>query len=111
MPGLTAGKRLVQTLNKTLAPDAEWLESELVALGIIEGTADRVEVLKTLFDAEVAKVPTSTRRVTELAAEIRQCEAGIVKVIASLDPQMQRPKSARHVAAANSRWARQRGPA
>ena len=45
-------------------------------------------------------------RVTELAAEIRQCETTIAKMIGSLDPDMTRAKSARHQHAANARWHR-----
>ena len=46
-------------------------------LDLIESAADRVAILKGLFGAEVGKVPVSTRRVTELSAEIRQYEADV----------------------------------
>jgi len=48
----------------------------------------------------------STRRVTEVAAEIRMNEANIQKWTATLDPGMDTAKSMRHVAAANARWHR-----
>ena len=74
-------------------------------LDLIESAADRVAILKGLFGAEVGKVPVSTRRVTELSAEIRQYEANIQKWIAVLDPYMPRqPKSKQHQSAAFSRW-------
>ena len=74
-------------------------------LDLIESAADRVAILKGLFGAEVGKVPVSTRRVTELSAEIRQHEANIQKWIAVLDPYMSRqPKSKQHQSAAFSRW-------
>ncbi|MDT5409061.1 MAG: hypothetical protein QOG14_1281 [Mycobacterium sp.] len=46
----------------------------------------------------------STRRVTELAAELRQLESNIAKWSVQLDPDMEIQKSARHVAASNARW-------
>jgi hypothetical protein len=102
----TPGKQLVATLSATLADGVEWTEREQVALGLIAETADRVAVLKKLFAAEIAKPEVSTRRVTELSAEVRQCETSIAKLIASLDPDMVQAKSARHVHAANARWHR-----
>jgi len=48
----------------------------------------------------------STRRVTEVAAEISMNEANIQKWTATLDPGMDTAKSMRHVAAANARWHR-----
>jgi hypothetical protein len=46
MAGLSAGRRLVRMLNKSLAPNTEWTESEQATLGLIEDSADRVEALK-----------------------------------------------------------------
>ena len=104
----TAGKRLVEALNGALperdGKRAEWTETEAVLLGLIEDAADRVEVLKQLFDAEVAKAPTSTRRVTELTAELPQHEMAIAKWTSCLDIGMAQVKSARHQHAANVRW-------
>ncbi|WP_333894507.1 hypothetical protein [Mycolicibacterium gadium] len=102
---ITAGKRLVRTLNKSLLDGIEWTEAETLTLGLIEAAADRLAVLKELFAAEVAKPAISTRRVTEVSAEIRQTEAGIQKWIAALDPYMQKqPKSRQHQQAAWTRW-------
>ena len=100
------GKRLISALNGSLKEPVEWTEQEQATLGLIESAADRVAVLKELFDAEVAKVPVSTRRVTELSAEIRQHEANLQKWIATLDPYMARSsqKSSQHQQAAYSRW-------
>lgn len=86
--------------------DAEWTEAERVTLGLLEEAADQVEVLKRLFDAEVDKEPVSTRRVTELSAEIRQHEVNIAKWVAGFDLDMERVKSVRHQHAANVRWLR-----
>jgi len=102
----TPGWRLVATLNATLAEGVECTEREQVVLGLIAETADRVAVLKRLFAAEVGNEQPSTRRVTELSAEVRQCETMIAKLVASLDPDMTKAKSARHVHAANARWHR-----
>ena len=74
------------TLNGALSEGVEWTEAETVGLGLIEAAADRVELLKRLFDGEVDKPELSTRRVAELSAEIRQTEANIGKWVALLDP-------------------------
>jgi hypothetical protein len=64
--------------------------------------------LKALLDVEVAKVPVSTRRVVELAGEVRMLEANIAKYVQQLvpDPNAVVPKSAQHQRAAMSRWHR-----
>ena len=104
----TAGKRLIESLSAALpvrnGKQASWTEQECVVLGLICDAADRVEVLKRLFAMEVAKPEVSTRRVTELSAEIRQHEVNIGKWTASLDVEMAQVKSARHQHAANVRW-------
>lgn len=92
------------TLNRALS---ERTEAELVTLGLIEAAADRMALLERLFEAEVEKGQVSTRRVTELSAEIRQTETNIAKWSGELDPYMFRqPKSKQHQAAAHSRWHR-----
>jgi hypothetical protein len=70
---ITAGKRLINVLNAALRDDAEWSETELVALELIEESANRLEVLRRLFDAEAARAEPS-RGAVELAAEVRQLE-------------------------------------
>jgi hypothetical protein len=102
----TAGTRLVAALTAGLAPGVGWTERELITLGLMSDATDRVAVLGRLFDIEVARPALSTRRVTELAAEIRQNEANVQKWATQLDPEMDQQKSQRHVAAANARWAR-----
>ena len=102
---ITPGKRLRNALNGALAPGVEWTEGEALVLDLIESAGDRLAVLQRLFDAEVAKADPSSRRITELAAEVRQTEASIAKWSAELDPYMARqPKSKQHQAAAYSRW-------
>jgi hypothetical protein len=106
MTDITPGRRLVQILDAGLAPNAEWDAGERVVLTLIEQSADRVAVLKTLLDAETAKPEVAAHRVCEVAGEIRQAEAAIAKMVASLDPEMETAKSMRHVHAANARWHR-----
>jgi hypothetical protein len=108
-PRLTAGKRLRRTLDHTLAEGVEWDEREQVTLDLLETAADRADSLTRVFNAEMAKPSPSPHRVSVLAAELRQTEATIAKPMASLDPQMEQAKSARHVHAANARWARRVG--
>lgn len=62
----TPGARVVALLGKSLGKGVEWTEAERATLNLICAAVDRAEVLKGLFGAEVAKVPVSTRRVTEL---------------------------------------------
>jgi len=105
----TPGKRLRSTLDKLLPAGVQWDEGELVTLDLIESAVDRAADLQSIFDAETAKPQTSPHRVSVLASEIRQHEANIAKLIDRLDPTMQKPKSARHVEAANRRWRERRG--
>jgi len=113
----TAGKRLVDSLSEMLGgDDDEWTEQELATLGLIEATTDRIEVLRRLFDVEVVTLRpgrdpnsepmVSTRRVSELGSELRQCESNVARWIAALrpDPTAQQPKSKQHQNAANTRW-------
>lgn len=100
----TAGKRLITALNGAIPEGSEWTEAEQVTLGLLEDAADRVDLLKGLLEVEVGKEPVSTRRVTELTAEIRQHEVNIQKWVTGLDVDMTRVKSTRHQHAANVRW-------
>ncbi len=104
MADIMAGRRLVQTLNEGLARNVEWDASERVVLTLIEDSADRAETLRTLLAAEMGKPEVAAHRVCELAGEIRQIQAQIAKMVASLDPEMVQAKSVRHVHAANARW-------
>jgi hypothetical protein len=105
MAAMSAGKRLVRLLNKSLAPNVEWTESEQATLGLIEDSADRIEALKRHLTHELDK-PEVTRRGVELAGEVRQLEANLVKMVALLDPDMSagRGRSRQHQRAAYTRW-------
>lgn len=111
----TPGKRLVESLSEMLDEGDEWTEQETVTLALIAAATDRIEVLRRLFDIEVATLrpggpgsepAVSTRRVTEVASELRQCEANVVKWVATLRPNADavQQKSRQHVDAANTRW-------
>jgi hypothetical protein len=101
---LTPGKRLVRLLNKGLAAGCEWDEAEQTTLQLIADSEDRRAALAGLFDVEVAKPAPSTRRVVEVAGELRALEASISKMIGALkfdpDAAVQPTKSPRHVTAA-----------
>ncbi len=100
-----AGQRLVKLLDEGLPNGVVWKASERATLGLISDTADLVETLKGLLAAEVASLDRSTHRCAELAGDIRQAQASIAKMIASLDPEMTvQAKSARHQSAAYTRW-------
>jgi predicted nucleic acid-binding protein len=102
---ITAGKWLINVLNAALRDDAEWSETELVALELIEESANRLEVSRRLFDAEAARAEPS-RRAVKLAAEVRQLEGQSAKLVASVvpDPDDMPRKSRQHQKAAFTRW-------
>ena len=83
MTAKTPVQGLVEALNRSLKGDAEWTEAEQVTLGVIEEAADRVAVLRRMFEAETGKAAVSTRRVTEVSAEIRMSEANINRWVAT----------------------------
>lgn len=100
---ITAGKRRVREVSKLLPEGIVWDPDDLVVLDMIEAAEDRRVALAALLDVELAKGEPSSRKVTELAAEARQTEAMVVKMIAGLRVSVEAlsapPKSARHVAA------------
>ena len=103
--GITAGQQLVKTLNEDLPNGFEWDRSELAILSLIEESADRVAVLKTLLADQVAA--KDVNKVVDLSAEIRLVQATIAKMIAALDPRMENvAKSVQHQDAARARWHR-----
>ena len=65
MADITAGGRLVQMLDDGLAQYVEGDAGERVVPTLIEQSADRVAVLKTLLDAEMAKSEVAAHRVCE----------------------------------------------
>ncbi|MCQ4118715.1 hypothetical protein [Rhodococcus tibetensis] len=105
-PRKSEGMRVVEQLNKLLIAPAEWDERELLVLDSIRKAADRGALLADLLTLEAAKEPVSTRRITELAAEVRQCEANILRWSATLNPDAteQEQKSLPHQNAALRRW-------
>ena len=107
-PRKSEGMRVVEQLNKLLDAPAEWDEREQLVLDSIRKAADRGTLLADLLKVEAAKEPVSTRRITELAAEIRQCEANVLRWSATLNPDATVPeqKSLRHQQAAEARWRR-----
>ena len=102
----TPGQALRARLDAELQPGTEWTPAEEVALSLAADQANRAAALSALLDAELAAPKPSAQRVTILAAEVRQLETAVAKMVATLDPDMTRVKSARHVAAANARWHR-----
>ena len=102
---ITAGQQLVELLDQGLPSGVVWKASEKAVLGLIRDSADRVEVLKGLLAAELASPERSAHRCVEVAAEIRQAEAQMARLVASLDPEMvMEAKSLRHQTAARARW-------
>lgn len=100
----TPGLRLVESLRGLLEDGYEFDEAEEHLLSMIESETDRVAALRAVLADELAKDQVSTRRVTELSAEIRLLEKQIGQWSASLRPKQAESKSWTHQKAANSRW-------
>ncbi|MDJ0100061.1 hypothetical protein QM603_21390 [Gordonia alkanivorans] len=73
-PRKTPGSRLVESLRGLLEDGYEFDEAEEHLLSMIESETDRVAALRAVLADELAKDQVSTRRVTELSAEIRLLE-------------------------------------
>ena len=112
-PRMTPGKRLVKQLNEAVdTRGLEWSEVDLaLTLPLVEVTADRVDTLRAKLANEVDRDGPVAVRAVQLASEIRQLERQLAQLVASLglddeDGEPAAPKSARHQAAANTRWDR-----
>lgn len=111
-PRITPGKRLVRALDTAVAERGlDWSEVDVaMTLPLIEVTADRVEVLRSKLAEEVDRDGPVAVRAVQLASELRQLEAQLSKLVAAVtatldeDDEPAAPKSARHVAAARTRW-------
>ncbi|WP_267616920.1 hypothetical protein [Gordonia bronchialis] len=103
-PRRSAGSRLVSSLRGLLEDGYEFDEAEEHLLSMVESEADRVTALRGVLADELAKDQISTRRVTELSAEIRLLEKQIGQWCDSLRPKQARDKSWTHQKAANARW-------
>jgi uncharacterized membrane protein YebE (DUF533 family) len=100
---------LRRLLDAALADGCSSTEQEQVAIDKAVKAEDRAAALQRLLDAELAKPMPSSRKATELAGEIRQLEATVVKLTTMLAPDPDAsapPKSAQHVTAARTRWDR-----
>jgi hypothetical protein len=105
----TPGRRLKRLLDSALADGCSWTEQETVAIDKACRAEDRAAALQQLLDAELAKPLPSSRKATELAAEVRMLETAVVRLVGSLvpDPDVAAVhKSAQHQAAARTRWDR-----
>ena len=104
----TAGKRLRQRLDKLLPAGMEWTEGDMVALELAEATADRLDQLRVKLAEELA-LPGTSRRAVDLAAEVRQTETQLGKLVTALTPEEPAQKSWQHQKAAHARWNRAPG--
>lgn len=100
----TAGKALVLSLSGLLEPGFEFDEAENHLLTLIELETDRAAAMRDVLAVELAKDDVSTRRVSEISAEIRQLEKQAATWCESLRPKETSQKSFLHQKAANSRW-------
>lgn len=103
---LTDGEKVVRRLTRDLADGVVWTEAEKILLDHVRDAVDRIALLKPILAAEAGKPDVSTRRVAEIAAELRQLEANVVRWSSSLQTDVAPVKSARHVKAAHARWNR-----
>lgn len=98
------GKALVESLRGLLEQGFEFDEAEEHLLSLIESETDRTAALRVVLDAELGKEEISTRRVTELSAEIRLLEKQVGGWCDSLRPKQTADKSWTHQKAAQARW-------
>ncbi|MFW0789643.1 hypothetical protein [Gordonia sp. CPCC 205333] len=103
-PRKTPGKALIESLRGLLDPGYEFDEAEEHLLTLIESEADRVAALRELLAVEMDKAEVSTRRVSELSAEIRLLEKQVSTWAASLRPASPVVRSWQHQKAAHARW-------
>lgn len=80
----TPGSRLKRLLDSTLDGDDEWSEHEQVMVDKAAKAEDRAAALQGLLDDELTRDLPSSRKVTELAGEIRQLEGVVVKIVGML---------------------------
>lgn len=98
------GRALVVSLRGLLEQGFEFDEAEEQLLSMVEAETDRVTVLRRVLDDELGRDQVSTRRVTELSAEIRLLEKQIGTWCVQLRPQLATQKSWQHQKAAHARW-------
>lgn len=103
------GKELVEELTAELGPHMVWTQIEKVTLSFIEHAADRRIPLAARLDKLMADPDTPPSHLAALSSELRLTDNTIHKWIATLDPNDNQAKSARHVHAANQRWHPNRG--
>ncbi|BCI88539.1 hypothetical protein NIIDMKKI_37450 [Mycobacterium kansasii] len=115
---INPGRRLRRDLDVALreleqnsGDSIEWSDVDLaVTLPLIEATADRIEMLRAKLAAEAEQHDKLSLRGVQIAAEVRQAESQLTRLVASLglDANDEVPpiKSAKHQAAARSRWDR-----
>lgn len=109
---ITPGRRLRRALDGAVAArELEWSATDLaVTLPMIESTADRIDMLRGKLDAEARRDGPLAVRAVQVASELRQLEAQLARLVASLglDDEDDEPpvKSAQQQAAARTRWDR-----
>ena len=106
-----SGRRLKRLINSALAENCSWTEQELVAIDKATRAEDRAAALQKLLDSELAQPEPRSRKVVELAGEIRQLDSLVVRLVRELVPDpgtaVSMPqKSRQHQDAVNARWAR-----
>ena len=80
------GRRLKRLIDSSLADGCSWTEQESVAIDKATKAEDRAAALQKLLDAELSRPDPSSRKATELAGEIRQLEALVVRLVRELAP-------------------------
>ena len=103
-PRKMPGKALIESLNGLLDPGMEFDEAEQQVLALIELTTDRLAPMRQILADELTKDEPSTRRVSELSAEVRLLEKQLAGWCDSLRPKAPAAKSWQHQKAANARW-------
>ncbi|MGX1598524.1 hypothetical protein ACWIDS_15855 [Dietzia maris] len=108
MAAMTPGRKLVRRLRADLAEGLEFSAAEEATLAKIEAAEDRLHTLRGVLETVLADGSRSSRRVVELAGEVRQTEAAVEKMVASIGLEEETVgKSVRHQRAARARWSRE----
>src|SRR5215208_7493581 len=82
----TPGRRLKRLIDGALADGCSWTELENLAIDKATKSEDRAAMLQKLLDTELRQPEPSSRKATELAGEIRQLDALVVRLVKELIP-------------------------
>jgi hypothetical protein len=108
----TPGRKLVTSIRRDVGDGIVLDERDKATLALIESTADDIAALESACDAVLVADVAGTKKLNPVFTELRLARAQLHRLITSLkltENELPEPKSIRHQAAANARWARSMG--